>query len=201
MRGEWCATVLLVALLATEAAEAQLVARRITQETARTDLFSGSDAVGGAGDWFLSNGIVRAIIDDIGVQTDLAIPGQPAPPPIANLAAPSGGTVIDLGLVGKRNDQLPQVLQIVNFNTASPIVYVPASVALGNAALPAVAARVDEAEGLAQLKVYGYVPMPDVSDGSNRALPARTEYTVRRGENYLRLATTVTNLSANPVPL
>jgi hypothetical protein len=42
-----------------------LVAERVT---APNHLFSGTDTVGGVGDWYLSNGIVQAIVDDIGPQ-------------------------------------------------------------------------------------------------------------------------------------
>src|SRR5262249_34227141 len=63
-------------------------------------LFGGADAEGGIGDWYLSNGVVQAIIDDVGIATDLVgivPPGQE--PPIQSQAAATGGTLIDLGRV------------------------------------------------------------------------------------------------------
>jgi hypothetical protein len=140
---------------------AELVARRITVETAAADLFAGSDAQGGVGDWAFSNGIVHAVVDDIGFQQDvLEATGGAVRLPLTSGFAPSGGTLIDLGLAGRNDDQLAQVFHVVNFNAANPIIYIPASVALGNSALPAVLASVDEAAGVARLTVFGFVFMP-----------------------------------------
>ena len=52
-------------------AGAQFVAEQVTVGNAPTRLFQGTDADGGIGDWYLSNGVVEAIIDDVGPQADL----------------------------------------------------------------------------------------------------------------------------------
>ena len=49
----------------------QLGARQITIETAASDLFQGSDAIGGVDDWYLSNGVIQAVVDNVGYQQDL----------------------------------------------------------------------------------------------------------------------------------
>lgn len=165
---------------------AELVARQITMDTTGTDLFLGTDAVGGVGDWFLSNGTVQAIIDNVGFQEDI----PSASLPITNGVAPSGGTVIDLGLVGKNNDQLNQIFHLANFNVTTPIIYGPP-----------VFADVDSAEGVARLTVSGFVFFPPISTPENPTLPVQTEYSVRTGENFLRIKTTITNGSGGPVEL
>src|SRR5262245_32933505 len=62
-------------------------------------LFGGADAEGGVGDWYLSNGVVEAVIDDAGPTPDLIGVVPPANvPPINSSAAPTGGNLLDLGL-------------------------------------------------------------------------------------------------------
>ncbi len=190
----------LFSLVTSSAAQAQLVARQITLETAGTDLFLGSDPQGGVGDWYLSNGSVQAIIDNVGLQEDiLAATGGVVALPITNGTAPSGGTLIDLGLVGRNNDQLDQIFQLVNFSALNPIVYVPASQALGNPSLPPILASVTSSQ--ASLTVFGFVLMPPISLPGSPALLAVTEYSLRTGENFLRIRTTVTNNSGAPLLL
>ena len=67
-----------------------VVAERITAQNAATRLVGGSDAIGGIGDWYLSNGIVEAVIDDAGFVPDLLAGGVVVP--IQNLLSPTGGT-------------------------------------------------------------------------------------------------------------
>ena len=45
-------------------------------------LFGGADAEGGIGDWYVSNGVVEAIIDDAGPVADLVgiVPPEDVPP-------------------------------------------------------------------------------------------------------------------------
>jgi hypothetical protein len=96
----------LLLILACSSAHAQFVAEEITEANADEHLFGGSDSDGGVGDWYLSNGVVEAIIDATGVQE---VPAGVTPPPIQNEAAPTGGTLLDFGLVGADNDQLGQM--------------------------------------------------------------------------------------------
>jgi hypothetical protein len=180
-----------------EAQSDRLIARQVTLDTASTDLFSGSDADGGIGDWYLSNGIVEAIVDNIGFQPDvLQATGQAVP--IQNEVAPSGGTLIDLALAGHNNDQFDSAFQVVNFNASNPVIYVPAGVALRNPSLPPVIARVDESAGIASLTVYGFA-LFGPSTPSTPSLPVVTEYSLRRGENFIRLKTTIMNQSSGAV--
>src|SRR5512134_1833877 len=95
--------------LAPSAARAQLVAEQITLANAADRLFGGTDADGGVDDWYLSNGIVEAVIDDVGFQTDLMEIGVTPVPPKQSEAGFSGGSLIDLGLVGADSDQLAQM--------------------------------------------------------------------------------------------
>lgn len=176
-----------------------LIARQVTVQTAATDLFAGTDADGGVGDWYLSNGVVQAIIDNIGFQGDVfQATGRLLP--IQNEVAASGGTLIDLGLVGHNNDQFDSMFQVVNFSQGNPIIYVPAGVALGNPSLPPVIARVDEAAGTASLTVFGFV-LFGPSTPSTPTIPAVTEYSLRRGENFIRVSTTITNRASDPVAI
>jgi hypothetical protein len=54
-------------------ANAQYTAEQVTVGNAALHLFQGSDADGGIGDWYLSNGVVEVIVDEIGLQT---VPAQ-----------------------------------------------------------------------------------------------------------------------------
>lgn len=112
-RGSFLFTLL---FFATTAAYAQLVAQRVTVANAPARLFSGSDAIGGIGDWYLSNGIVEVIVDDVGNQSDVPVPKQ-------NFIAPSGGTLVDVALVGRDNDQLNQIFQVANLNASNAFFY------------------------------------------------------------------------------
>ena len=85
-------------------------AEQVTATTANKLLFGGTDAAGGIGDWYLSNGKVQAIVDDIGL-TPTSVSGVNVDKTSSN-AVETGGTLVDLGLNGKNNDQLPQ-----SFNT------------------------------------------------------------------------------------
>ena len=60
------------ALLAgATAAWSSPVATQVTVGNAGTVLFAGTDADGGIDDWYVSNGVVQAVIDDVGPQDDL----------------------------------------------------------------------------------------------------------------------------------
>jgi hypothetical protein len=97
-------------------AQQPLAAEQITKDNAARRLFSGSDAVGGIGDWYLSNGIVEAVIDNAALGKDVAVPQQ-------NGIAPTGGTLIDFALVGKNNDQFNQMFQIANLSPTNSFFY------------------------------------------------------------------------------
>ncbi|MBI3951179.1 MAG: CehA/McbA family metallohydrolase [Acidobacteria bacterium] len=189
----------LLCLSRPQAHDETLVARQVTVDTAATDLFLGTDADGGVGDWYLSNGIVQAVIDNISFQSDvLQATGQLLP--LQNEVAATGGTLIDLGLVGHNNDQLDSMFQVVNFSQGNPILYVPASVALRNPSLPPVVARVDQATETASLTVFGFV-LFGPSTPATPTIPVVTEYSLHSGENFLRVKTIVTNRAGAPVEI
>src|SRR5947209_9679591 len=101
MKRMFDALLVLATALASQAYPQNLVAEQITKDNASTRLFSGSDANGGIGDWYLSNGIVEVIVDNAAFQPDLAAMGVNRP--MQNAVAPTGGCLIDIGLVGKNN--------------------------------------------------------------------------------------------------
>ena len=87
-------------------------------------LFGGTDAQGGIGDWYVSNGTIEAIIDNVGIQADLTpVVGAGNEPPIQNLINPTGGSVIDLARVGTDSDQLPQLFTVGGLSTTNFLTY------------------------------------------------------------------------------
>lgn len=103
--------------------EAQFVAEQVTVLNASARLFGGTDADGGIDDWYVSNGVVEAIIDDVGPQPDLvALLGANAPPKQSE-AAFTGGSLLDLGLLGANNDQLVQLFTVAGLSTSNFILY------------------------------------------------------------------------------
>ena len=111
-------------------------------------LFGGSDAEGGIGDWYISNGVVQAIIDNVGPAPDLVGVVPPGTePPIQSEIAPTGGTIIDLARVGANNDQLPQMFTVAGLSTSNFLLYDTISIpnsftirATGKALLPPLSA-------------------------------------------------------------
>ena len=121
-----------------------LRARRVTPITAATDLFGGSDATGGIGDWVLTNGLIQAIVDDVGYQADVqAATGEPVP--IQTNIARSGGMLVDLGLYGKGDDQLAVAYPVLDYNTQLAMKAIPAYEELQDPTLGSIVPRVDAA--------------------------------------------------------
>src|SRR5215831_3585490 len=110
-------------VLAAAGAQAQPVSRQITAADTNL-LFGGADAEGGIGDWYVSNGVVQAIIDDAGPVSDLAgiLPPDQVPP-IQSEISPTGGTLIDLGVAGQDGDELPQLFTVGGLSTSFFILY------------------------------------------------------------------------------
>jgi hypothetical protein len=102
----------LAGVLAVGTARAALVAKQI-RAADTPPLFGGADAEGGIGDWYLSNGVVQAIIDDAGPVSDLAgvVPPGKVPPKQSEIN-PTGGTLIDLGRAGADGDELVQLFGV-----------------------------------------------------------------------------------------
>ncbi|UCE86964.1 MAG: CehA/McbA family metallohydrolase [Deltaproteobacteria bacterium] len=153
-------------------------AEPVTLQNAESLLFGGTDADGGIDDWYVSNGVIEAIIDDVALQDDLP-PGVPAPPR-QNEAAPTGGNVLDLGLVGADNDQLSGLFTIGGLSLANFIEYdsVHASTTGASATVTV--------EG----SLLGFDPIPPSQ------LRVVTEYTAAGSDPFLTMTTTVTNHSA-----
>jgi hypothetical protein len=95
-------------------------AEQVTLANAAKELFGGSDAVGGVGDWYLSNGKVQAIIDDIGT---VSTTSGAAVDKTSSQAVETGGTLVDLGLKGKNNDQIDQVFNTGGLSLANVFIF------------------------------------------------------------------------------
>ncbi len=165
------------------AAQAEPVAERITPENAAERLFGGTDADGGVGDWYLSNGVVEAVVDDVGPQPDL--PAGVSGPVRQSEAAFSGGSLIDLGRVGADNDQLNQMFSVAGLSTSNFILYD--------------SIRADTSEDTAMLslegRVLGFEPvLPD-------ELRVVTEYAVSGDDPFVTIRSTITNSASLPAPM
>lgn len=169
-----------------------LRARQVTAATAVVDLFGGTDATGGIGDWALTNGVVEAIIDDVGWQADvLAATGEKLP--LRTFNAKSGGMLIDLGTFGDDNDQLAVLFPLFDYDPQVIVSFVPASEALGNPALGSIVPSVDTEAGIASLTVYGRVITVPGLPYASQPLAIRQIYSVRRNESFLRIRTEIQN--------
>jgi hypothetical protein len=160
---------------------AQFVAEQVTVGNAATDLFGGTDADGGIGDWYLTNGVVEAIIDDVGPQADLIPLLGASAPPRASEAALTGGTILDLGTAGNDNDQLGQVFTVGGLSTSNFILYDTISASTGTSSATITAS------GTLLGFAVGPTPVPP-SD-----LPVVTQYVLNGSDPYLTITSTVTN--------
>jgi hypothetical protein len=178
-RSSWL--VAAAAVLAAAAVQAAPVSQQIgAGDTAL--LFGGSDAEGGIGDWYLSNGVVQAIVDNVGVQGDLSglVPGSE--PPIQAEINPTGGTLIDLGRVGANDDQLAQMFTVGGLSTSNFILYDAAS-----APSPGV------------VRVSGKLLFPPASPPSAPCADVVTDYSASGSDPYIVVTTTATNNCAAPL--
>ncbi|MCX8073503.1 MAG: hypothetical protein N3C12_13805 [Candidatus Binatia bacterium] len=98
-------------------------AEQVTAATANALLFGGTDAAGGVGDWYLTNGKVVAIIDNIDTETISTVGGSATVDLTSSNAVQTGGTLIDLGLKGKHNDQFPQGFNTGGFSLANVFLF------------------------------------------------------------------------------
>jgi hypothetical protein len=115
----------------------QPAASRITSENAAHHRVGGMDAQGGIGDWFLSNGVICAVISD---------PSQ------ESVITHQGGFLTDLGLCGRDDDHfvvLYPTLQI-SLDNVLDVQSIDASVVAGKAQIRTVA----EQDGLQVTAVY-----------------------------------------------
>ena len=157
-------------------AKADLVAKQITPADTAL-LFGGADAEGGIGDWYLSNGVVRAIIDDAGAAADLVgilPPGQV--PPKQSQVNPTGGTLIDLGRAEADGDELPQLFTVGGLATDKFFQYDTVS-----APSPGV------------IRATGKLGLPPLSVPPSFCVDVVTEYSVAGSDPFITITSTVTN--------
>jgi hypothetical protein len=178
-----------VLLLASAARPAELVAERITAQSAAQRAVGGPDAIGGVGDWYLANDVVEVVIDDVsrayGVSTH-------------------GGTVVDFGLRGSADED--------QFARLSPIANLSQRVVVG---YDAIRAEVDPQGGFARIVVSspGLRALPRGSrwtrafdplvpdPPSVSAVRVETTYEVRPAEPFVRIDTVLTNTGPAPAPV
>jgi len=160
------------------------VAQQITSgDTAL--LFGGSDAEGGIGDWYLSNGVIEAIIDDAGIQGDLtAVVGSGNEPATQSNASPTGGTLIDLATVGDDNDQLNQVFSVGGLSTENFIFYDTIT-----------------APSSDTIRATGKLLLPPVSPAGAPCIDIVTDYKAIGTDPFLTVVTTGTNSCSQPATL
>ncbi len=158
----------------------QMVAEQITKDNAGTRLFSGSDANGGVGDWYLSNGIVEAIVDNAALSPDTRLP-------IQNALSPTGGTLIDLALVGKNNDQFNQVFQVANINPNNAFFYT--------------SVKAESSPQLATVTSQGLLLFGDISGTSKPTLRVSTVYSLAPGDRFITITSTILNTNKSDVPV
>jgi hypothetical protein len=146
-------------------------------------LFGGSDAEGGIGDWYLSNGVVEAIIDDVNIQADLtAVVGGGNEPPTQSEAAFTGGNLIDLGRVGANDDQLAQMFSVGGLSTSNFILYQSIS-----------------APSPGTVRATGKLLFPPVSPASSPCVDVVTDYTASGSDPFITVTNSTTNNCASPV--
>jgi hypothetical protein len=148
-------------------------------------LFGGSDAEGGIGDWYVSNGTIEAIIDDVGPAPDLVGVVPPGTePPVQSEIAFTGGTLIDLGRVGTDDDQLSQMFTVGGLSTANFLVY-------DNVSAP----------DAFTIRATGKVLFPPVSVEPSPCLDVVTDYALDPGgAPFLTITSTATNNCGVSIP-
>jgi hypothetical protein len=177
--------ILIISIVFVGEAYSQLVAEQITKDNAPKRLFSGSDANGGIGDWYISNGVVEAVIDNAGFQPDLSARGTNLP--IQNLISPTGGTLIDLGLVGKNNDQFNQMFQIVNLTPTNSFFYT--------------SVKASVTAELATITAQGFALFGNISTTSSPTLQVQTVYSLAPESSFITVTSTIINMNRNSVPV
>ncbi len=139
-------------------------------------LFGGIDAEGGIGDWYVSNGVVEAVIDDVGPQPDLVgLLGASAPPKQSE-AAFTGGSIIDLGRVGLNNDQLPQMFTVGGLSTSNFILYTSITAPNPNT-----------------VRATGGLLFPPFSVAPTPCLAIQSDFQALGADPFLTVTTTATN--------
>ena len=156
-------------VLAVGTADAALVSKQVGAADTGL-LFGGADAEGGIGDWYLSNGVVQAIIDDAGPVADLVgiLPAGQVPPKQSEIN-PTGGTLIDLGRVGADGDELVQLFGVGGLATDKFFFYDTVS---------------SPAPGV--IRASGSLSLPPLSVPPGGCVGAVTDYAVAEGDPFSR---------------
>ncbi len=172
-----------VVALAASAAVAQPISQQITAADTQL-LFGGADAEGGIGDWYVSNGVVQAIIDDAAPASDLVgiLPPDQVPP-IQSEISPTGGTIIDLGPAGRDGDELPQLFTVGGLSTSFFILYDTVS-----------------APTPGTVRASGKLLLPPYSDRPSPCIDLVTDYAALGSDPFLTVTSTQTNHCAVPIP-
>jgi hypothetical protein len=101
--------VLLVLLLTfwfNNTAQASLQAERITEENAVELIMKGPDAIGGIGDWFISNGVLCAVFSDLSHEGEFSS---------------QGGILVDLGFCGQSDDHYTSAQDLLDGDRNKPM--------------------------------------------------------------------------------
>ena len=172
-------------------------AEQVTEANASKLLFGGSDSAGGIDDWYVTNGKVEAVIDDIGtVPTSLT--GVDVAKTSSN-AVETGGTLVDLGLYHKNSDQLPQSFNTGGLSLANVFLFRQGDETVWGAdhnpcasvgdSDPSCAADTD----CAAVTVYGIMLAPSISTRTAPTVFVRTRYQACNNENALQMRTEAWN--------
>ena len=168
---------------------AELRAERIREETAAVLDVGGPDAIGGVGDWWLANGLVEAVIDDVSRE---------------HAKSNHGGTLVDLGLAGvEGEDQFARLIPMLNLSQRLVAGYDAVRAELD---AEAGAARVIvTSSGVQSIPRGGWLARaldPLVAAPEDVAgVEVETVYELRRGESFLRLVTTLRNTGDAVAPV
>jgi hypothetical protein len=170
-------------LLLAVGAYAQPISQQITAADTNL-LFGGADAEGGIGDWYVSNGVVQAIIDDAGPVPDLVPILAPADvPPMQSEISPTGGTIIDLGPAGQDGDELPQLFTVGGLSTSFFILYDTVT-----------------APSPGTVRATGKLLLPPNSPPSAPCIDVVTDYAALGSDPFLTVTSTQTNHCAVEIP-
>ena len=100
------AIIITVLCPSAEAVAADLLATQITPANAARHVQNGPDAVGGVGDWILSNGTICVIVAGLANEGDFS---------------PRGGTLRDIGFCGRDDDQFVSQQDLLDGSLGKPV--------------------------------------------------------------------------------
>ena len=97
---------LMLPLGLSQVAQANVSVERITEDNASQLIMTGPDAIGGIGDWFISNGVLCAVFSDINHEGDFSS---------------NGGILIDLGYCGQADDHYTSAQDLLDGDRNKPL--------------------------------------------------------------------------------